>query len=174
MSQYYIYLLIAVIVFGLVKGAEMFMEEKERGGKVEKDPSLDFFYQKKYFFNQSEKMLYEILNRLGDEKYEVLSKVRLEDFIGVKKSNSGDTKDIKNKKYGARSRIKSRHVDFLLLDKTTFQPVMVIELDGSSHNSSKAKEADAFKNHLFQHVNLPLHRIHVGENFEERVKELVG
>lgn len=174
MSQYYIYLLIAVIVFGIVKGAEILMEEKESGGKAEKDPSLEFFYPKKYFFNQSEKMLYEILNKVGGDTYEVLAKVRLEDFIGVKKSNSGDTKDIKNKKYGSRSRIKSRHVDFLLLDKTTFQLVMAIELDGSSHNTSKAKEADTFKDKLFKHVNLPLHRIHVGENFEERVKELVG
>jgi very-short-patch-repair endonuclease len=84
------------------------------------------------------------------------------------------TKEIKNKKYGLRKRISSRHVDFLLLDKTTFQPVMAIELDGKSHNSAKAQEADAFKNQLFNHVGLPLHRIHVGENFEEKVKEVLG
>jgi hypothetical protein len=137
-----------------------------------KDYNLDFFSKKENFFNQSEKIFYDILHRELSEKYLILAKVRLEDILEVKKESS-ESKEIQNQKYGARSRIKSRHVDFLLLDRNTYSAVMAIELDGKSHNNTNSQVADEFKNKLFSHIGIPLHRINVGENFEAKIKALL-
>lgn len=89
----------------------------------------------------------------------VCPKVRLEDIIFVT--------DKKNRnKY--RGYIKSRHVDFVLLDKAC-QTVAAIELDDPSHNTAKAAKTDQFKNELFLKVGIPLIRICAGTDY---IKEI--
>ncbi len=85
----------------------------------------------------------------------VCPKVRLEDIIYV-------TDKQNRNKY--RGYIKSRHVDFVLLDKTC-TTVAAIELDDPSHNTAKAAKADQFKNELFYNVGIPLIRIYTGTDF---------
>lgn len=89
----------------------------------------------------------------------VCPKVRLEDIIYVT--------DKKNRnKY--RGYIKSRHVDFVLLDKSC-QTAAAIELDDPSHNTAKATKTDQFKNELFSKVGIPLIRICTGTDY---IKEI--
>jgi very-short-patch-repair endonuclease len=113
------------------------------------------------FFNSSEKMLYKILQDELGEKYNILSKVRVEDLI-----------ESSSKSYSYRNRIKSSHIDFVLLDKNTYKIVSAIELDGASHNNHSAEQKDGFKDELFKKVNIPLHRISVGSDFVGVIKGL--
>lgn len=113
------------------------------------------------FFNSSEKMLYKILQDELGEKYNILSKVRVEDLI-----------ESSSKGYSYRNRIKSSHIDFVLLDKNTYKIVSAIELDGASHNNHSAEQKDGFKDELFKKVNIPLHRISVGSDFVGVIKRL--
>ncbi len=94
-----------------------------------------------------------------------MSKVRLEDIIEVKPQ-------IQNQKvrWHLRNRVKSRHVDFLIINKNG-HPVFAIELDGASHSDSKATNADDLKNGLFRAVNIPLWRVKTGENFEKNLRK---
>ena len=39
-----------------------------------------------------------------------------------------------------RNKIDRKHVDFLIYNQTTFEPVLEIELDDSSHNNLKANQ----------------------------------
>ena len=92
--------------------------------------------------------------------------MRIEDFVGVKKIGAP-----KNKLFGLRGKIKSRHVDFLLCDKL-MKPVMAIEVDGLSHRSKKAIERDNFINTLYKDVELPIKHVMVGSKFIDEVENI--
>ena len=96
----------------------------------------------------------------------MFSKVRLEDIIGVR-SEKLPPKVV----WSLRGRVKSRHVDFLI---TTPQgrPLMIIELDGSSHRSQAAIRPDSLKNGLADAVGLPLKRVQVGQDFHKFVLKI--
>ena len=89
----------------------------------------------------------------------VCPKVRLEDIIFVT--------DWQNR-FKYRGYIKSRHVDFVLINPRG-ETACAIELDDPSHYSAKAAQADEFKNKLFYTVKIPLIRIFVGSDY---IKEI--
>ena len=89
----------------------------------------------------------------------VCPKVRLEDIIFV-------TDKQNRNKY--RGYIKSRHVDFVLLNASC-ETVAAIELDDPSHNTAKAAKTDQFKDELFLKVGIPLIRISAGTDY---IKEI--
>lgn len=128
---------------------------------VEAPLDLTPYRLKRSFFTSSEQMFYSLLQQQVQDKYSILSKVRLEDII-----------ESTDPSYKFRNTIKSRHIDFILLDKTNYHIKCAIELDGSSHNSMKAQKGDEFKNKLFNHINIPLHRIKVGTDFSEEIQKL--
>lgn len=97
--------------------------------------------------------------------FHVHGKVRLEDIIRVKR---GVPEQLR---WAARGRVKSRHVDFLITNKSG-KPVMAIELDGASHNVRNPSEADKVKTAIFKAAGIPLRRILVGENFEDIAREI--
>lgn len=126
---------------------------------------VDFsiFQKRNRVMNTSEHKLFEELQKVFSVEYIVLSKVRIEDFVETRNGNG---------KYGARGRIKSRHVDFLICDKITTAPLLAIELDGGAHNKASVKERDSFVDELYRSISLPIHHIHVGEDFEHMVAEV--
>ncbi len=115
------------------------------------------------FVNQAEQALFNVILEELPPHLHVMSKVRLEDIIRVRSA-------LKNTRLGwqLRGRVKSRHVDFLIIDRSG-HPILAIELDGSSHRSENSQNADNLKNGLFKAANIPLKRIKVGSNF---VKEI--
>lgn len=118
------------------------------------------------FVNTSEMAFFHALRRDLPENFHVLSKVRLEDIIGVKPS-------IKNPeaRWKLRARVKSRHVDFLVIDKIG-TPLVAIELDGSVHSSQEAFHADTLKNGLFSTVGIPLVRVQTGRDYSKKLREI--
>jgi len=71
-----------------------------------------------------------------------------------------------------RGRVKSRHVDYLIID-TQGIPKLVIELDGSSHNQ-QAQNADTLKDGIFGAVGLPLIRVKIGEDFAKSAQDIMS
>lgn len=98
------------------------------------------------------------LQKTLDARYIVLSKVRIEDFVEATQGAGG---------YGARGRIKSRHVDFLICDRTTTKPLLAVELDGKSHQGEGRQERDRFVDELYKTIALPIRHVPVGSNFLE-------
>lgn len=117
--------------------------------------------------NASERELYMILRKELGDKFIVLSKVRIEDFVDV-----NDTGLNWNDLQSLRGRIKSRHVDFLICDLETSEPLYAIELDGPSHLQDKTVERDNFVDNLYKKIKLPFVRIKVGSNFAKEVGEI--
>lgn len=93
---------------------------------------------------------YHNLIRVVPGQYVVLAKVRIEDAIKVP--------------FEFRGYYKSRHFDFLIVDRKSMFPRLVIELDDSSHKSQKAERADKLKNLVCDAAKLPLLR-YAGSRF---------
>ena len=108
------------------------------------------------FVNRSEAALWAVLRQHCPARLHVLAKVRLEDIIGVRAGVRGEAR------WKLRGRVKSRHVDFLVIDGAG-TPLAAIELDGSAHKPGDV--ADGVKDALFAAVGLALHRVRVGEDF---------
>lgn len=129
-------------------------------------------YQKRgRVMNESEQALFINLQKILGDEYIVLSKVRIEDFVDVKRGEVSQSSH-----WGLRGRIKSRHVDFLVCDRATTKPLLAIELDGKSHNDLGRQVRDQFVNDLYKAINLPIEHIHVGGNFLElsqKIKQIL-
>lgn len=119
------------------------------------------------FASRAELRFFLALDKVLPDGYYVMSKVRLEDVICVKPS----VKDAEAK-WKLRARVKSRHVDFLIIDNAG-KPLMGIELDGPHHDQDDAFHADTLKNGLFQAANIPLTRVGANEDHLARCQQLV-
>ena len=64
---------------------------------------------------------------------------------------------------GAFSVINGKSIDFLIIDRGTFQPLVGIELDDSSHERHDRQERDKIVNAIFKQTNLPLVHFSTGE-----------
>ena len=124
----------------------------------EKTPSL--------FVNRSELAFYHALRRVLPRGYSLHSKTRLEDIARVKPYIKGEGR------WKLRARVKSRHVDFLIIDDNG-APHIAIEVDGSSHNNKDTRNADSLKDGIFEAIGLLLIRVRTGENFAEAAQEIV-
>lgn len=89
---------------------------------------------------------------LPEDQYRLFGKVRVEDLIVVK---SGLTREGRQ---SARNRIRSRHVDIVVVDSKTFAPVWAIELDDKSHQARDRQDRDEFMDRAFEAAGLPLIR----------------
>ncbi|MGA3706682.1 DUF2726 domain-containing protein [Ralstonia nicotianae] len=59
---------------------------------------------------------------------------------------------------GGRNSFAQKYVDFLVCERGTLKPLYVIELDGRSHGSAKAKEKDAKRDALLTSAGIPIRR----------------
>jgi len=149
--------IIVIIVIVSIKIIEIKNKEKE------KEKETPFPYKKnKYLFSLTERSFYNVLEKItSKENYLLFSKVRMEDLLWIPRNISS------KERFGWRNRIKSRHVDFLICDKENISPLLVIELDDSSHNTIKAKRKDAFVNKVFKDAEIPLLRVKVKKYYSE-------
>lgn len=70
----------------------------------------------------------------------IVTKIRIADVLKPGVSKKADN----SLWYSLFGRIKSRHFDFAICDKSTSKVLCVIELNDSSHNRKKVKERDQF------------------------------
>lgn len=153
-----VFFLIAVIVI-LIKE---FIRKKDRM------LNLSLYQKKMRTMNESEQALFINLHKVLGDEYILLSKVRIEDFVEVNKQKESNH----NNRWGLRGRIKSRHVDFLVCDRATTEPLLAIELDGKSHNDPRRQGRDHFVDELYKAINLPIEHVHVGGNFLETAQNI--
>lgn len=159
-----IVLLIVIIIYNnrnIIKKL-VYKESQETTTKTD----LDKYIANGYIMTQTELKFYRELKKVTDKlELTIFSQVGLERIINVIDNNNKD-----------RNRIKSRTIDFAVVNNKNCKIVCCIELDDYTHNREKSKKADAFKDSLFKQVNIPLHRIKVNnyynlEQLENIIKE---
>ena len=169
-----VYLIIAVVVLILIGAVIMLSMQqsdkpaKENGNGKNSSYNADLMPYRKndFLLSKNEYACYKSLRIIADKYgFEIFSKVRFADLVSVDGSQTSQKKAYFNK-------IKSKHIDFVLLDNKHMQPKLLIELDDNSHNTAKRAERDSFVDRVCQKCGLPiLHtRTYVLENLESSIK----
>lgn len=153
-----IILIILVFLFYYLNQKEILIDN------IEKYNKLDNYVTKKYIMTQTELQFYRELKKVTDKlNLTIFSQVNLERIVQVKDNNTKD-----------RNRIKSRSIDYTIVNNENCKVICCIELDDYTHNSQKAKINDHFKDELFKKVNIPLHRIKVNNNYNlEQIENIL-
>ncbi len=125
------------------------------------------YRRNQYFLTTTEReffaVLYPIVHEMG---YHLFTKVRLEDLLWLPPKTQNDWK--------WRGFVRSRHVDFVLCDRTNINPVLAIELDGSSHLREDRIKRDEFYRNLFNTIRLPFLQVAVRKDYNEiELKQLI-
>jgi hypothetical protein len=117
------------------------------------------------FLSPAEFSFYKVLNSIVGNQRVIQSKVRLADVFFVARPNEN---------IAYLNKIAQRHLDFLVCDATTMQPILGIELDDGSHQRSDRRERDSFVEQVFQAAGLPLLRVPVRHTYNSReIEDLI-
>lgn len=111
------------------------------------------YYARESVLSAAENRLASVVAQVVPADVHVLTRIRVEDVINVRKKGRTNSEIASD-----RGRIKSRHFDFLLVNRG-YAPIAIIELDDSSHRKASAQKADQFKNDLCVAVGIPLIRV---------------
>ncbi len=105
------------------------------------------------FDSPSEYEFYKILrDEILGERFVALVQIPISSLIGIRqKKEWGWDPDF--------SRIGQKRIDFLICQKQDLKPLLVVELDGSSHFIVARQKRDAFLDKLFDVVGLPVLRV---------------
>lgn len=94
-----------------------------------------------------------------------MCKVRLADIISP---------NVSSKEYiYAFNKIKSKHIDFVLIDNQTSEIKQLIELNGSSHFLPDRISRDKFLDSIFKEVHIPMVKINVRSKYSKQDLDLV-
>lgn len=135
------------------------MEKSENKGcllallELFKTKKLDdiFPYERRTILSANELSFYKVLKSGLPVEYSVFTKVKLEDIFKV--INGSENWN------SWRGKIRSRHIDFVIMEDANPMNIVLIEIDDKSHNTAKAQEADKFKDKLAKATNTRLIRI---------------
>lgn len=150
------------VVIALVVGAGAFVVWALLFGRHQEKESP--YQKKKYLFDtNSEFALFNTLLELYGEKYHVFPQMNYSHLIEPKPMDRSN-----DQRY--RNRIDRKSADFVLADKATAVPVLVIELDGSAHTLASKQKRDEFINDITNVVGLPLLHIKTSNLDKEFIK----
>lgn len=115
---------------------------------------------------KSELRFYKSLIKASQDDFEIFAMVRMADLLRVEDG-------VRNKRIWI-NKILAKHVDFVLCDPGSLEPVLCIELDDRTHERSERMERDQFVDSAFESAGLPLLRIAVQRNYPPReIRELI-
>ena len=157
----YILVIIGILFFIYVV---VFPNKQKEDEKVENNIDLTMYEKNDYVMTQTELKFYRELKKVTDKmELTIFPQVDLERFIKVKDNNNKD-----------RNRIKSRSIDFTIVNNKNCKIICCIELDDYTHNWENVKKSDEFKNNLFNKVGLKLYRIKVAEKYNiEDIEKII-
>jgi hypothetical protein len=113
------------------------------------------------FLSPAERSFYHVLRTAVGDWAVICPKVSLNDLFFAK---SGDHRA----NISLQNRIARKHVDFLLCDPRSTQPLLGIELDDSGHSRASRRERDRFVDQVFAAASLPLMRQPVQAAYDVR------
>ena len=146
-------LLLAVIII-IVGVVVVLALAKSKGG------TRVYPYQlSKFLLSKAERSFYGVLVQAVGSSGIVFSKVRVADVISPRK---GQSRPDWQRAFNA---ISSKHFDFIVCEPTDCSVKLAVELDDSSHGSSKAQKRDDLLNGACQSAGLPLLRVKAARSY---------
>ena len=115
---------------------------------------------------KTELRFYKSLFKAVQDDFEIFAMVRIADLLRVESGAKNYRKWL--------NKILAKHIDFVLCDPGSLEPIVCIELDDPSHQRADRVERDIFVNHAFESANLPLLRIPTQQAYRSReIRELI-
>lgn len=115
---------------------------------------------------KSELRFYKSLAKAVQDDFQIFAMVRIADLLRVEKGHKHRRKWL--------NKILAKHVDFVLCDPGSLEPIVCIELDDPSHQRPDRIERDIFVNLAFDSAGLPLLRIPTESSYQSReIRELI-
>lgn len=130
-----------------------------------KEPEILPYRKRDDFLSPAEKSFYHVLvSALSDEAV-ICPKIRLGDIFFV---------NTRENRISHINRISSKHVDFLICEPDSMNPIAGVELDDSSHARSNREARDEFVERAFAAAELPLIRFTAKRHYypEELVSQI--
>lgn len=121
-----------------------------------------------YLLSFTERKFFEALVSVVGPNMYVCPKVRIADLVTV------DIPETKKEFWVNFRKISQKHVDFVICKRSDFSLLLIVELDGGSHNEKKQKLRDILVNRVFKDADIPV--LHYSpQRFYERtdLKEIV-
>lgn len=126
----------------------------------------NFPYKKADLLTSREKEFYLRLKEIADKyNLHINSKTRLADIVNV--NGFVGTQQYFNK-------IKAKHIDFVLADKTNMNTLLAIELDDNSHLKASRIERDCFVDNVLTGAGIPIIHTYSTNGLEETICEVLG
>lgn len=138
-------------------------EEKPIETPIEKIP-----YIRKNLMTKNEWSFYKQLKPVADElNLSVICKTRVADLVDIEKGLS------KSEWQTAFNRINKKHIDFILCKPENLYPVLLIELDDSTHDTDKGKQRDEFVEKVLDKAGYKLFRTRGSANLKEQIEAII-
>ena len=116
---------------------------------------------------KSELRFYKSLVKAVQDDFEIFAMVRIADLLRVDDS-------VRNKRTWI-NKILAKHIDFVLCDPGSLEPLVCIELDDRSHERPDRIKRDEFVDAAFDSAGLPLLRIPVQRSYPPReIRDLIN
>ncbi|MCB1232356.1 MAG: DUF2726 domain-containing protein [Verrucomicrobiae bacterium] len=109
------------------------------------------------FLSPAEVSFFHVVKSILPPDYHLVTKVRLLDLFFVRQPHQNQA---------ARNRIDRKHVDFVICDAKTMDPVMAIELDDQTHRRKDRQERDQFVDEVFRVAGIPLIHIPAAKGYQ--------
>lgn len=149
-----------LVLIVIVLAIKLFQEFSRKPKAELKAISPDAYYKKTYLLTKAEHEFFKILQQILEDKYYIFPQVHYDSLLGIK---SGQTYWDRR---AYRSRVDRKSADFVICDKQKIEPLLVIELDDSSHNYYKRKERDGFIDDILQSANLKILHIKTSYSYD--------
>ncbi|MDB5188063.1 MAG: hypothetical protein JWO50_583 [Candidatus Kaiserbacteria bacterium] len=152
------------VVFSLIqKGENVEVEHPEvHSIQEQKDPMP--YVRKQYFMTNSELNFFRNLEKINQNKYFIVPQVSLSGLVSVADN------ELMRKTYN--NKIDRKSVDFVLFDKATFLPKLVIELDDRSHDRYDRKIRDEWVDDVMKKVGIRI--VHVKASYSYNLVPIEG
>jgi hypothetical protein len=146
-----IFIAFAVLLFLVfIKRDTKTIKSPKKTGSTPTDNQLQYF-KKLSFLNNSEHRIFIMLQKIIGDKYYIFPQVHYSKFIYAQGQQ--------NYHNPLFNKIDRKSADFVLFDKQNISPVLVIEVDGPSHNKPHRIERDKFINKVLKDCGVEIIRI---------------
>lgn len=116
---------------------------------------------KQVFLSNAEASFYHLLKKMTGETMVIFPHIILDDLVSVFGVDKTEYSKFSNK-------IVRKQVDFVLADSKTLRPILVIELDDSTHQRADRVERDRFVEKVLETAGIPLARVPVKQAYDAR------
>jgi hypothetical protein len=152
-----VYIIIGIIIVG-----SLIVKVLESGNS---GPS-NIIYSKKKILSESEQKFYLELKALVEDKYLIFPQIQLSKLVSFEAVGKDWIKTL--------NQLNQKSVDYVLVDKVTFETKLVIELDDFTHSYKNRQLRDQFVEDILKKANMELLRtdLDISEEFKQKIKSI--